>query len=271
MPALRTVYAWELRKLVAQKRTYLGLAAAALVPVIFVVALTLQKGQPEDVAFGRYVRQSGLAIPPVILIFGSYWLFPLITALVSGDIVAAEDHNGTLKTILTRSVGRGRIFAAKVLAAVTYAIVALALMAVTAIIGGIIVSGFHPLVTLSGTTVSAGRALLLIGASLLVYLLPLIAIAAIALLLSTVTHNSAAAVVGALMISLMLQLVTIIPGLGALHPYLLPTQFNAWQGFLRTPADWAPVVRAAWVCALYALPCVGIAYLNFLRRDVAGG
>jgi ABC-2 type transport system permease protein len=86
-----------------------------------------------------------------------------------------------------------------------------------------------------------------------------------------VTHNSAAAVVGALMISLLLQLVTIIPGLSALHPYLLPTQFNAWQGFLRTPADWAPVVRAAWVCALYALPCLGVAYLSFLRRDVAGG
>jgi ABC-2 type transport system permease protein len=104
-----------------------------------------------------------------------------------------------------------------------------------------------------------------------VYLLPLAAVAAIALLLSTVTHNSAAAVVGALMISLLLQLVTIIPGLGPLGPYLLPTQFNAWQGFLRTPADWAPVLRAAWVCALYAVPCLGAAYLNFLRRDVAGG
>ena len=180
MPALRTVYGWELRKLVAQKRTYLGLGAAALVPVIFVVALGLQSGQPEDVPFGRYVRQSGLAIPPVILIFGSYWLFPLITALVSGDIVAAEDHNGTLKTILTRSVGRGRIFAAKVLASLTYAVVALATMGLTAVIGGVIASGFHPLVTLSGTTVSASRALLLIGASLLVYLLPLAAVAAIA-------------------------------------------------------------------------------------------
>ena len=116
---------WELRKLVAQKRTYLGLGAAIAVPIIFVVALSLQTGQPEDVAFGRYVRESGLAIPPVILIFGSYWLFPLVTALVAGDIVAAEDHNGTLKTILTRSVGRGRIFAAKALAAFTYALVAL--------------------------------------------------------------------------------------------------------------------------------------------------
>jgi ABC-2 type transport system permease protein len=268
---LRTVYAWELRKLVAQKRTYLGLGAAILVPIVFVVALALQNGQPEDVLFGRYVRQSGLAIPPVILIFGSYWLFPLITALVSGDIVAAEDHNGTLKTILTRSVGRGRIFTAKVLAALTYAWLALVAMGVTAVVGGIIKSGFHPLVTLSGTTVSGGRALVLIAASLLVYLLPLIAVACIALLLSTVTHNSAAAVVGALMISLMLQLVTIIPGLGFLHPYLLPTQFNAWQGLLRTPTDYAPVLRALWVCALYSLPCVGVAYLAFLRRDVTGG
>ncbi len=271
MVALRTVYGWELRKLVAQKRTYLGLAAAALVPVIFVAALALQSGQPDDVAFGRYVRQSGLAIPPVILIFGSIWLFPLITALVAGDIVAAEDHNGTLKTILTRSVGRGKVFAAKVLAAFSYALVALVVMGTTAIVGGILKSGLHPLTTLSGTTVGPGKAMLLIVAGLLVYMLPLLAIASIALLLSTVTHNSAAAVVGALMISLLLQLITIIPGLGGLEPYLLPTQFNAWQGLLRTPADFAPVVRAAWVCALYAIPCLGAAYLSFLRRDVAGG
>ena len=154
-------------------------------------------------AFGRYVRESGLAIPPVILIFGSYWLFPLVTALVAGDIVAAEDHNGTLKTILTRSVGRGRIFAAKALAAFTYALVALVAMGVVAVAGGVLKSGFNPLVSLSGTTVSPGRGLALIGASLAVYMLPLLAVASIALLLSTVTHNSAAAVVGALMISLL--------------------------------------------------------------------
>jgi ABC-2 type transport system permease protein len=54
-------------------------------------------------------------------------------------------------------------------------------------------------------------------------------------------------------------------------PYLLSTQFNAWQGFLRTPTDWAPIIRAVWVCALYAIPAFGAAYIAFLRRDVAGG
>jgi len=66
------------------------------------------------------------------------------------------------------------------------------------------------------------------------------------------------------------QLIGILPGLGGLHPYLLSTQFDAWQGLLRTPVDWAPILRAIWVCAIYALPALAVAALVFLRRDVAG-
>jgi len=116
-----------------------------------------------------------------------------------------------------------------------------------------------------------GGIAVIVGASLLVYLLPILAVASIGLLLSTVTRNSAAAVVGTLMVSLLLQLVGILPGLGALRPYLLSTQFDAWMGCLRTPVDWAPIVRAAWVCPLYAVPSLAAAALVFLRRDVAGG
>src|SRR6185437_16976793 len=63
MPTFLTVYTWEMRKLWAQKRTYLGLGAAVAVPIILVAALSLQSGSPNDVAFGKYVRESGLAIP----------------------------------------------------------------------------------------------------------------------------------------------------------------------------------------------------------------
>jgi ABC-2 type transport system permease protein len=269
-PGVGTVYRWELRKLTAQKRTYIGLGAAVLVPLIFVGAVALRSGGPEDVAFGRYIHDTGLAIPLVLLLFGSVWMFPLITALVAGDIVAAEDHNGTLKTILTRSLERGDVFAGKTLATATYAATAIFLSGAVAVAAGSIVSGFDPLVTLSGTTVSAMKALRLVGASLLVYLLPIFAIACIGLLLSTVTRNSAAAVVGTLMFSLIVQLIAIVPGLGALHPYLLSTQFDAWQGLLRTPIDWAPIVRSCWVCALYGIPSLAAAYLVFVRRDVAG-
>ncbi|HLJ02721.1 MAG TPA: ABC transporter permease [Solirubrobacteraceae bacterium] len=272
-PGIGTVYRWELAKLRYQKRTYLGLGAAAIVPILFVVAIHFRHHDRHggDFAFATYLTRSGLAVPLVIMLFGAVWMFPLITALVAGDIFASEDHNGTLKTILTRSLERQQIFAGKALAALSYAIAAILLDITVAVIAGSIQSGFHSLESLSGTIVSAPKALELVYASMAVYLMPIATVAAFGLLLSAITRNSAAAVVGTLMISLLFQLIGILPGLGGLQPYLLSTQFNAWQGFLRTPIDWSPIVRAAWVCAMYGVPALVAAFLVFLRRDVAGG
>lgn len=267
--ALR-VYRWELAKLAAQKRTYLGLGVAALVPVVFVVVLLLQSGGPNDVPLGRYIRDTGLAVPFVVLFFMSIWGLPLITALVAGDIVASESHNGTLKTILTRSRERGEVFAGKALATVTYTLAAVFALGVTGLVAGSLAWGFHPLTSLSGTKVAPAHGLGLLALSLLVYTLPLAGIAAFGVLLSTVTRNSAAAVVGALMWALLMQLLGVLPGTESIRPYLLGTQFEAWHGFLRTPVDWSPVIRAVWLCALYiGVPAIA-AYLVFLRRDVAG-
>ena len=271
MTAVAGIYKWELLKLRAQKRTYLGLGAAMLVPIIFVTALAVKgHGNPNDIPLGRYIRATGLATPFVVLFFMSIWAFPLITALVAGDIVSSETHNGTLKTILTRSRDRGQIFLGKVLAVATYTIVVVVAMAVVGTIAGIIEWGFKPLVSLSGTQVSASHGLGLLAATVGVYVLPLIGVAAFGLLLSTVTRNSAASVVGTLMFALLMQLLDVVPGTESIRPYLLSVQFSAWHGFLRVPADWTPVIRAVWVCALYAFVPFAAAYLVFLRRDVTG-
>jgi ABC-2 type transport system permease protein len=272
MPGIGTVYRWELAKLRRQKRTYLGLGASAVVPIFFVVAIHFRHHPGHgDFAFASYLTRSGLAVPLVILLFGAIWMFPLITALVAGDIVASEDHNGTLKTILTRSLERWQVFVGKALTAATYAVVAILLDGSVAVVAGCLQSGFNSLQSLSGTLVSAPKSLELVYVSLLVYLIPILTIVAIGLLLSTLTRNSAAAVVGTLMISLLFQLIGVLPGLGATKPYLLSTQFSAWQGLLRTPIDWSPIIRAAWVCSIYGIPSLAAAYLVFLRRDVAGG
>jgi ABC-2 type transport system permease protein len=273
MPGVATVYRWELVKLRYQKRTYLGFGMAVLVPVLFVLAVHLRRGGERGggFAFSDYVDKSGLAIPLVVLLFGAIWLFPLIAALVAGDIFASEDHNGTLKTIFTRSLERWQLFAGKGLVALTYAFMTTFVCGTVGVVAGSLQSGFNPLQSLSGTIVSAPRALALVYVSLLIYLIPIAAIVCIGLLLSTVTHNSAAAVVGTLMVSLVFQLLGVLPGLQALQPYLLSTQFNSWQGLLRTPIDWDPVIRAAWVCGIYAAVSVATAFVVFVRRDVAGG
>ncbi|HEV3319083.1 MAG TPA: ABC transporter permease subunit [Solirubrobacteraceae bacterium] len=272
-PSTLTVWRWELRKLISQKRTYLGLGLAVLLPSIFVIVQNLRHQHPGrgDSIFTSQITQSGLATPVLTLLFESVFFLPVIASLVAGDIVAAEDGNGTLKTILTRSVDRGQVFAAKTLAALTYATIAVFLAATVATVEGVASWGFNQITTYSGTVVSASEGLALVFAANACYLIPLFAVACIGVLLSTVTRNSTAAVVGAIGLVILLYILSGIPGLEGVKPYLLTEQFENWHGLLRTPTDWAPIAHSAWVCALYAVPALFAAYLVFLRRDVAGG
>jgi ABC-2 type transport system permease protein len=272
-PSTLTAYRWELRKLVSQKRTYMGLGLAMILPLIFVVVQNLRQhhGRGGDSIFAAQITQSGLATPVLMLLFESVFMLPLIASLVAGDIVAAEDGNGTLKTILTRSVNRGQVFAAKLLAALTYGVLAVFLSATVATIGGVASWGFNQIKTFSGSTVSASEGLLLVFAANACYLIPLLTVVCIGVLLSTATRNSTAAVVGAIGITILLFIVASIPGLEGIKPYLLTEQYENWHGLLRTPTDWAPIWHSLWVCGLYAAPALIAAYLVFLRRDVAGG
>jgi ABC-2 type transport system permease protein len=272
-PSTLTAYRWELRKLVSQKRTYLGLGLAMILPIIFVIAQSLRghHGQNRGNIFASHISESGLATPVLMLLLLSVFMLPLIAALVAGDIVAAEDGNGTLKTILTRSVDRGQVFAAKTLAAMTYATIALFLSAAVATAAGVAVWGFNHVITFSDTVVPAPEGLLLVFAANAVYLIPLLTVTTIGVLLSTTTRNSAAAVVGTVGFTILLFIVGQIPGIEGIRPYLLTEQYENWHGLLRTPTDWTPIWHSAWVCALYAVPSLFAAYLVFLRRDVAGG
>jgi ABC-2 type transport system permease protein len=272
-PSTLAILRWELRKLAVQKRSYLGFVLAIALPVIFVVVENLhhRHDHGDGGIFAAEITQSGLATPVLMLLFLSAFMLPLIASLVAGDIVANEDGNGTLKTILTRSVDRGQVFAAKVMAAMIYATIAVFLSAAVATAAGVASWGFHSIRTLSGTVVLAPKGLLLVVAANTMYLIPMLAVVSIGVLLSTTTRNSAAAVVGTIGLVIMLYIVSTIPGLEGIHPYLLTQQFQGWQGLLRTPTDWAPIAHSAWVCALYAIPSLLAAYLVFLRRDVAGG
>jgi ABC-2 type transport system permease protein len=272
-PSTATVWRWELRKLVSQKRTYLGLGLAVALPLIFVLTQRLRgdRGHHQGNIFASHITQSGLATPVLMLLFLSVFMLPLIAALVAGDIVAAEDGNGTLKTILTRSVDRGQVFAGKALAAMTYATIAVFLSATVATVAGVASWGFNHVVTFSGSVVSAPEGLALVFAANACYLIPLLTVVAIGVLLSTATRNSAASVVGTVGFTILLFIVAQIPGIEAIKPYLVTEQYENWHGLLRTPTDWTPIWHSLWVCGLYAIPALIAGYLVFLRRDVAGG
>jgi ABC-2 type transport system permease protein len=267
-----TVYRWELRKLASQKRTYAGIVAATIFALAFVVVLRFKHNAavPTDIPLGGQVKQTGLALPLVLLQFASIFGAPLITALVASDIVATEHQNSTLKTVLTRSVGRGSLFAGKALAAATYAIAVILTCGLVSLVGASLAFGFDPVRSLRGNVLHAGHALALVAAGYGIYLLPVFVICAFAFFLSVVTRNGAAALIGALLYALAFQLVAALPGIGGVKHYLLPDQWQAWQALFDAPGHSGALLRALWVCAIYIAIPIALAWVVFRRRDVAG-
>src|SRR5690348_17040842 len=109
-PGLGTALRWEIVKLAAQGRSRYTLLGCVLAPVGIIAVFNAQQQVPSDTIFGRQIHTSGYSMPLFMLAFASQWIFPLLAAIVAGDIFASEDHHGTWKTILTRSVSRGQIF-----------------------------------------------------------------------------------------------------------------------------------------------------------------
>ena len=126
------------------------------------------------------------------------------------------------------------------------------------VLGGLI-WGFDPLISLSGSEISVGRSLLLIGGAALAYFLPTMAVASLAILLSTVTRNSAAAVVATLMLSLIMQLLGIVSALDFLRPVPAAGAVQRLAGpAARADRLGAGGPRRVGLSALFAIPAPGV-------------
>lgn len=273
MGAVATVYYWELRKLAAQKRTWLGIAAAALTPAFFLIAIQISKVTPNDGPYedplGTGLRHSGLSLLPVVLTEINFVGPAILVALVAGDIVAGEDVGGTLKTILTRSIPRHQVLAGKAFALFSYVLTALVVAGVVGTTVGVIGWGYHPLANISGDTITASHGLWLTALGLAVYAAPVLAIASFGLFLSVMVRQSVAAVIGTLFYVLALQGLNAVHAFAPAKPYNLVVQLNAWQGFFTTPTDGATITHSLWVSLIYLLVPLTAALVTFQRRDVA--
>lgn len=272
-PAPRLVGAtrWELRKLRAQVRARWSLLACGVVPIAIVTVINGQARPPKDSLFGRYIHHSGFAVALLALTFVTQWVLPLLTAIVAGDIFAAEDQHGTWKTLLTRSVSRAHVFWAKVLTAMAFAVVALAVLAVSTIASSVLIVGHQPLVGLTGQLIPSGRAASLVIESWASALPPLLGFTALALLLSVFARSSAFGIAAPVIIAMVMQMVGSLGGIDGLRPLLLTTPFEAWHGLLAAPQFTGPFTAGLLVCAGWIAVTLSAAFVALRRRDITGG
>jgi len=266
-----TVYGVELRKLRAQWTVRFVLPLLAIGPWVFIALIKHQERLPLETLYGRFLKTTGFAAPMTTLAFSAAWILPLLAAIVAGDLFSSEDNHGTLKTVLTRSVGRSAVFWGKVLAALTWTVVALATLALSALIAGLVLVGSAPLETLGGTTFTKSGSLGAVLVSWAICLLPTFGFACLAIAFSIAFRSSVVGVIGAVLVGFLMQLYAFLNGWDFLRHILLSTTFFAWHGVVDRPAYYDPLIRGSIVCAVYVVAALGVSYVLFSRRDVAGG
>ena len=262
------VLPWELRKLLAQTRVRVAFLVCLLGPPLVALVLGLQSGLPKDTLFGRHVHASGYALPLVVLGFASMWAFPLLTSLVAGDVFSSEDGHGTWPGLLTRDRSRGEVFTGKVLASVISALVMLVTTALSSLAAGLALAGSTPLISLSGTPLAPGDAAVAVLLSWLTVVPPLLGFTALACLLSVVSRNSVVGVGAPVLIGLVMQLLSLLGGLGSSTNALLTTPFLAWRGLVRDDRYYGPLWQGALVSLAWTVACLVAARVVLMRRDV---
>jgi ABC-2 type transport system permease protein len=264
------VYRAERRKLLTQLSSRVLALVCALGPVVFSAALAIQSGVPSDSLFGAWVHSSGFAVALVVLSFGGYLGFPVLAGVLAGDCFAAEDRHSTWKMILTRSRSRGELFAGKCLALLAFASALLAVTAASSVLAGLLFSGWHPLVDLGGRELPAGEALGLVAVSWLVSLPPLLAFAALAVLLSVASRSGIVGVLGPVLAAALMELLALVGHGSWMHSLLLTSAFSGWHGLLADPRFDAPLLIGLGVSALWTAACLAGAWAILRRREFAG-
>jgi ABC-2 type transport system permease protein len=270
-PGFGAALRWETRKLAAQLRTRALLVGAVVAPVAVVVVVHSQPRPPKDTLFGRFATENGFAMALLVLGFATQWVLPLLTAVVAGDIFASEDQHGTWKTVLTRSVSRGRLFWAKTVVALVFAMLALALLAASTTITSTLVVGHQPLTGLSGQVVAPHTAYGLVAASWATAALPVAGFTCLALLFSVWSRNAAVGIAAPVVLGLVMQLVGALGGIESLRPFLLTTPFEAWHGLLTDPRFTDTLWQGVLTSAGWSVACLAAAHLVLRRRDITGG
>ena len=265
------VTGWELRKLAVQLRVRLLLTAALMVSPLLAVGLAVQDALPRDTLLGRQLQDAGLSLPLVVLGFSAQWALPVLLGLVAGDLFSSEDQAGTWKTVLTRGVSRGSLFAGKALAGAAFTAALLTVLGVSSTVAGLLGPDRQPLLGLSGAPLDDRTALVVTVASWASLLPPALALASVGLLASVLSRTSAVGVAVPVLVGFVMQLLSFVPGLGLVARALLPAPLGAWHGLVRDDRYYGPLVEGALVSTLWVVVCLGVAHRSFSRRDVAAG
>ena len=274
---LRQLY-FELLKLFARKRTYLGYIAF---PAIEVLILLLLQTPHARRMFTRAMTQhgldlthyfSGLTLAYEIMSNSVFLLGSLYVALVCGDIVAKEVEDGTMRMVLSRPVSRERVLLLKWIVCVFYTWTLMLFIVGSSLLLGIADRGLGGLVVASPWEhvfgfYEAGPGLQRFALGTLALCLAMPTLSCLGFMFSCFNVKPATATVLTLSVFIFDTILRNVPYFEGLQSYFLTHHMAVWMQMFKPQIPWADIGRSFLYLSAFDLVFLGVGTLYFRRRD----
>jgi ABC-2 type transport system permease protein len=260
----------ELERQLRRRRTQVVFGLVVLLPVLLWVAFELAPDSSPSNALTLVdlATSSGVNFTVFAMFASSSFLLVVVVALFFGDTVAAEASWSSLRYLLAVPVPRARLLRQKAVVAAALSLAALLLLPIVSLAVGTLAYGAGDMVSPTGVSLDYAPAAARVLSGAVYLAVHLSWVAALATLLSVSTDAPLGAVGGAVMASIVSQILDQITALEGLRDFL-PTHFDdAWSGLLSDPVDWGGMTRGALSAAVYALVLGTAAIWQFQRKDI---
>jgi ABC-2 type transport system permease protein len=264
----------EVLKLLRRPRTWVTIAALNALPslvAVLLVATDLAPRPGTGPPFLAAVLSDGTLFPLAALGIVLPLFLPVAVAVVGGDSIAGEVQSDTLRYLLVRPVSRLRVLLAKLVSIIVFVVLATLAVAAVGYVEGRLLLGNAPatgVVSVSGTTLTEGQ---MLERTLLAFgyvVLAMLGVAAIALLLSTMTDSAVAAALGTIGFLIASSVLLGLDAAESIRPYLLTRYWLAFVDLFRDPIRWTDVIHGVLAQLAYLVVFASAAWANFATRDI---
>ena len=264
----------ELVKLLRNRRTWVTILLVDALPTLVAVLLAVTDLGPRPgtgPAFLSAVIHNGTLYPLAAMAMVLPLFLPVAVAITAGEAIAGESQAGTLRYLLIRPVGRGRLLLAKLVSVMAFVLLTVLVVAATAFVTGQLLLGNEQAgatISVSGTALTTGELAWRTGLALVYAMLAMLGVASIALFLSTIVRSPLGAAMGTLAVLVASTLLFTLDAAHALRPYLLTRYWLAFVDLFRDPILWTNVIHGVIQQGAYVVLFLAAAWANFATKDV---
>jgi ABC-2 type transport system permease protein len=269
---------FELLKLFARKRTYLGFGAFLIIEALILLGMHMPRNQYmlkdaiKDLGLDVSHYFSGLTVAFQTINYTVFLLGSLYLSLVSGDIVSKEVEDGTMRMILSRPVPRLRILILKYLACAFYTF-ALAIFIVASSlllgiadrgVGGLFVADpFQHLLAFYETAPGLAR----FGLATLALGFSLLTLSSLGFMFSCFNMKPASATILTLSLYMGDSILHNVPFFRSIKDDFVTEQMTKWSQVFQPTIPWRQLAHSAGYLVILDLLFLACGALYFARRD----